>query len=105
MGDQSRRNNRPEWLAGWIGLAVLIGSLIGDGAVVNAWGKEPKEQTAEKARQLGADVVSPDAEVRGHALIDLINGNYRELTDDQRLAAVLLAAKSPISTRRTIRAS
>ena len=43
-----------------------------------------------------ADVVSPDAKVREQGpLFDLINGEYRELSDAQRLAAVLFAILKP----------
>src|SRR6202790_3493513 len=82
-------------LAEWIGAALLVGALIACGAAVNVWGEEPKETTSEKARQLAADVVSPDAKVRERAVSDLINGEYRELSDAQRLAAVLLSLQTP----------
>ncbi len=56
---------------------------------------EHSAPTSARARQLMLEIVSADSKVREQRFKDLINGNYRDLTESERLAAVLLSMQTP----------
>src|SRR4051812_20839656 len=76
-------------------VALVMPALLSLAALTNIFAAEPKLGASERARQLAADIVSPDAKVREKTAIDLINGEFRGLSDADRLAIVMAAIQTP----------
>lgn len=76
------------FLAGSL-IALLSFTRLPFAATEIAQAEQPAEGLSQHARQLAADVVSSEWKVRRQAFTDLVNGKYRDLSDAERLAAVL----------------
>src|SRR5205807_3386856 len=78
-----------------IGLAVVMPAALGLAVLTTLFAAEPNLPVGERARQLAADIVSPDAKVREKTAIDLVNGEFRAMSDGDRLAIVMAAIQTP----------
>jgi hypothetical protein len=86
------------WFGGFVCLCVfLIGSSYAFAKAEGGLLSDPPvpQATRPKAAKLARDLISADATVRTKTRTDLINGDYNDLSDDERLAAILPVIRPP----------
>jgi hypothetical protein len=93
-------NAKSEMITMKLSLAVLFGAvafnlLAEAGSAPSPVPVSSEQRSRTLAEQLASDLVSPDVSVRNEAIRNLSNHEYRDLTDAEKLAAILPAIRTP----------